>query len=267
MDEGEDKMGAKPLEREQVEFYRREGFLRAPQFADAAAVQVLLPIYDRLFEARAGYDEGNYFDMVAPETEAAFRTPQMLRLTRYAPELEQSPVFTAGLAIARQLLGPSARLTMDHGILKPARSVEPTPWHQDEAFWDGRYEHEGLSIWIPLQPVDAESGCLHFVPASHRRRVLRHRTIGEDPRVHGLEVPDLAPRLVEVCPLPLGGATIHHVRTLHYSAPNRSDIDRRAYVLVFQGKRRRRLISRPQHWQLTKATARAARAEAVGASG
>jgi len=224
------------------------------------AIRDLRPVYDRLFLARAGFTEGDFFDLVGPETDDAFGAPQLLRLSAYAPELLHNPVFPAAWAIARQILGPHAKFDLDHGILKPAHGAAPVPWHQDEAFWDGRYEYDGISIWIPLQEVDEDSGCLHFVPASHRRRVLRHRPIGDDHRVHGLEVPGLAPPFTEVCPLPVGGATIHHARTLHYSAPNASEIDRRAYVLVFSGKRRRRLFSRRQHLDMASASPRASRA-------
>jgi hypothetical protein len=253
-------MGEAPLSREQTDFFRREGFLRLRRFVAPAAILALRPVYDRLFQARTGFNQGDYFDLVGPESDGPFGAPQLLRLSAYAPELLGSPVFPAAWAVARQILGPAARLDLDHGILKPARSAAPTPWHQDEAFWDGRYEHDGISIWIPLQDVDEDSGCLQFAPASHRRRVLPHRTIGDDPRVHGLEVPGYAPLFSEACPLPLGGATVHHARTLHYSAPNASEEDRRAYVLVFSGRKRRRFFARPQHRDLARLSARLERA-------
>jgi hypothetical protein len=256
-------MGESPLSREQLDYFRREGFLRLRRFVPPETILALRPVYDRLFQTRTGFSAGDYFDMAGPETDDAFGAPQLLRLSAYAPELLGSPVFPAAWAIARQILGPAAKLDLDHGILKPAHSAAPTPWHQDEAFWDGRYEYDAISVWIPLQPVDEESGCLHFAPASHRRRMLPHRTIGDDPRVHGLEVAGYSPIFSEVCPLPVGGATIHHARTLHYSAPNASDEDRRAYVLVFSGRKRRRLFARPQHQDLARASARQQRARAA----
>lgn len=234
-----------------------EGFLRIPEFAPPDEVAVIAPIYDRLFQTRAGWGEGNFFDMIAAETEGRpYLAPQMLQLSRYAPELLESAILKRAHALARQILGPTARLALDHGIFKAARSSAPTPWHQDEAFWDGRYQHDGLTVWIPLQSVDEASGCLQFVPKSHKRKVMPHQAIGNDPRVHGLEIPGFSPPFAQACPLPLGGATLHHARTAHYSSPNSSDADRRAYILVFNGRRRRRLIARPQHTTLTAQTAR-----------
>jgi len=35
------------------------------------------------------------------------------------------------------------------------------------------------------------------------------------------------------CPIPAGGCTIHHNRMMHYAGPNRSEIPRRAMILMF----------------------------------
>jgi hypothetical protein len=256
-------MDGQPLTRDQVRCFRREGFLRIEHFAPPHEVEELTPIYDRLFQTQAGWDEGNYFDFARPEASGQdYAVPQLLKLSKYAPELLSMPIVRRGCALARQILGPMARLDLDHGIYKAAGSSAPTPWHQDEAFWDGRYDYDALSIWIPLQPVDEQSGCLHFVPGSHRR-MMRHRPIGGDPRVHGLEVPDFDHPVSEVCALPLGGASLHHARTLHYSAANTSSVARRAYILTFSGRKRRRLISRPQHHEMTSQSAAALRARAA----
>jgi ectoine hydroxylase-related dioxygenase (phytanoyl-CoA dioxygenase family) len=75
-------------------------------------------------------------------------------------------------------------------------------------------------------------GCMQFLPGSHRRGLLDHHS----------RRPDIRPDLYEVvepvdetealaCPLPAGGATFHHSRTLHYTAPNTTDVDRRAYAI------------------------------------
>lgn len=249
-------MDRQPLTRDQLRQFRQDGFLRLEDFAPPDEVAALSPIYDRLFRTRAGWEEGNYFDFARPEAAGQeFVVPQLLQLSRYAPELLSMSIVGRGRALARQILGPMARLDLDHGVYKAAGASGSTPWHQDEAFWDGRYDHDGFSIWIPLQPVDAQSGCLHFVPGSHRHGVLRHRPIGGDPRVRGLEVADFVPVVSRVCPLPLGGATLHHARTLHYSEANTSSVGRRAYILTFSGRRRRRLIARTQHGEASQSAA------------
>ena len=53
-----------------------------------------------------------------------------------------------------------------------------------------------------------------------------------DPTVHGLVTDDVDPSLAVACPIPVGGATIHTCRTMHYAGPNTTDQPRRAYILV-----------------------------------
>ena len=52
-----------------------------------------------------------------------------------------------------------------------------------------------------------------------------------------------------VCPLPLGGATVHGNRTVHYTGPNRSDEPRRALIMSFASPSRARAEPRSFAWQ------------------
>ena len=93
-----------------------------------------------------------------------------------------------------------------------------------------------VNSWMPLQDVTVESGCMQFVPwdADKQPDVLGHHHIDNNPRIHGLEVDDLAPtKRAVACPLAAGGATFHVMRTLHYSGPNLTDEPRRAFILKF----------------------------------
>jgi ectoine hydroxylase-related dioxygenase (phytanoyl-CoA dioxygenase family) len=119
-------------------------------------------------------------------------------------------------------------------IYKPATGGSQAPWHQDEAFWDDRnhLKSESASVWMPLDDAVVESGCMQFVPGSHRNDVLRHRCEPGEPLVVDEPV-DLSTAVA--CPLPAGGATFHHCRTLHHTAPNTSGRPRRAITTIFHG--------------------------------
>ena len=91
---------------------------------------------------------------------------------------------------------------------------------------------------------------MQFVPGTHRQEVLPHHPIGNDPRIIGLEVDEpqkLAAGAV-ACPIPAGGATVHHSRMLHYTSPNHSDGPRRAYILTFGTPRKQRATPRNFYW-------------------
>jgi hypothetical protein len=55
--------------------------------------------------------------------------------------------------------------------------------------------------------------------------------------------------------VPIGGASIHHNRTLHFSGPNKTDRVRRAYVNEWQIVPVKRAVpfDRPWYWGRQKA--------------
>jgi ectoine hydroxylase-related dioxygenase (phytanoyl-CoA dioxygenase family) len=255
-----------PLTEEQVAYFHEHGYLAVPDLLDPADVLALVPVYDRLFTEQAGRDTGDQFDLAGADEEGKTAAlPQILNPSKHAPEIAESPVRATIVAAAEQLLGGPVSAG-DHAILKPARHGAPTPWHQDEAYWPPDLEHCGLSAWIPLQPATEANGCLSFVPGSHRWDVREHRSIGGDPRVHGLEMPGFGGEGAVACPLPVGGATFHLPRTAHYAPPNHTDEPRRAYIVGCSrpGKPLPADAVPERPWQKAWATARQERAKTTG---
>lgn len=249
------------LSDEQIARFKEQGFLTLPSVSPVDEVAALRRVFERLFQNRAGRAEGAQFDMVGhDEDDAAPKLAQILKPTSFAPELLRTQARANALAIARQLLGPSATEIADHAILKPAGYGAATPWHQDEAFRDSRYAYEQMSIWIPLQEASPENGCMQYVPGTHRAPVLDHHSPQDDPRVHALEcVGGFDPATAVLCPLPPGGAAIHHGRTLHYAGPNQSEVSRYAYVMIFEKPPVPLAHGNDFHWNQGKQTARLAR--------
>ncbi|HET6386516.1 MAG TPA: phytanoyl-CoA dioxygenase family protein [Armatimonadota bacterium] len=252
------------LTQEQIDGYHQNGFLAIEALTTPAEVESLQSIYDSLFAARVGREVGDQFDLGGADQEGQEAAlPQILGPSKYAPALRQGQLFVNAEAIARQLLGPEAKFGGDHAILKPAEIGAATPWHQDEAYWDPSMEYNSLSIWIPLQDATVESGCMQFIPGSHRSEVQPHHTINHDPRVHGLEIDAADTSGAVACPIPAGGATVHHNRTLHYAGPNLTGGPRRAYILGFSLPARPRSETRDFYWNAQKRTPREERARAA----
>lgn len=239
------------LSQEQIAFFQREGYLTIPSLTTAEEVERLQGVYDQLFAVKAGRDQGDHLDLVTTDEDNSTPVlPQILNPSKYAPELADTLLRANAEAIARQLLGPEARFSGEHAILKPPHTAAATPWHQDEAYAQPEWEYNYINIWIPLQDATLQNGCMQFVPGSHRQEVLPHHPIGNDPRVIGLEVdePERVTAAAVACPIPAGGATVHHGRTLHYTGPNQSDQPRRAYILMFETPRQPRTTPRDFYW-------------------
>lgn len=250
------------LTQAQIDFYHENGFLAIDSITTSEEVERLKIAYDRIFQQRAGRAEGNQFDLAGTDEEGKEATlPQILGPRKYAPELIGTLYEANAHAIARQLLGDDATFTGDHAIFKPAGTGAPTPWHQDEAYWNPSVDAHALSVWMPLQPVTRENGCMEFMPGSHKQDIQPHQSIGGDARVHGLEyLGEMDETKAVPCPLPPGGATFHDSKTLHFTSANRSNIPRRAYILGFAVAPTPRADGRRFPWNEQKKTAREQRA-------
>lgn len=78
-------------------------------------------------------------------------------------------------ALAAQLMGSGeVRLYHDHMLTKAAGTRQPTPWHQDQPYYNIA-GHQTVSFWIPADPVPREAS-LEFVAGSHLGPWLMPRT-------------------------------------------------------------------------------------------
>ena len=245
---------------------RRDGYLLVKGLSSAEEVESLRAPFDRLFTERRGWNSGDLFDMVEIDSEGAeqeLALPQHVWPSRYEPLLRQSKLASSARSIAKQILGPKLENDLEHAVCKPPFSGAATPWHQDDAFHrKGSGVPESISIWMPLQDVSPENGCMQYIRGSNLGPLYPHRSPRNDPRIHGLEtvsIPDLT-HCVAVS-VRAGDGVIHLSRTLHSAGVNHSDQPRRAYVLGFSVRARRdNILVRDYPWNLEKQTAREERA-------
>lgn len=220
---------------EQIAFYHEHGYLAIDAVMPPEDVEEVKGIYDRLFNEDRGKAEADFYDLGGAKEEGKkVALPQIIQPGKYAPALLETQMVANLKAMMKQLHGEETAMVGDHAINKPPHNATPTPWHQDEAYWDPAVEYSSLSVWVPLQPATKENGCMHFVPGSHRIEMVPHRPIGDDPTTPGLEVEPGAFDFSNAvaCEIPAGGATFHDGRTLHYTPANNSDDYRRAYIAM-----------------------------------
>jgi hypothetical protein len=252
------------VSQDQLVALRRDGFLYVEGLSSNEEIEPLRAIFDRMFNERRGWDRGDLFDMVGPDSpEQEMALPQLLRPSQYEPLLRQTKLASSARSIAEQILGPKLVNDLEHAISKPPFNGAATPWHQDDAFHrKGSGVLESISIWMPLQDVTVESGCMRYIRGSNLGPLFPHRSPNNDPRIHGLETispPDLT-NCVAI-PVRAGDAVIHLSRTLHSAGVNTSDQPRRAYILGYSVKARRdQFLTRDYPWNLEKQTAREQRA-------
>jgi Phytanoyl-CoA dioxygenase (PhyH) len=248
------------LTQDQLTGFRRDGFLLVDGLTTPDEIMSLRALYDEMFLQRRGWEKGDLFDMVGPDDLGrGLALPQMLWPSRYQPALLQTKLAASARSIAEQLLGPNVENVLEHAINKPPFNGAETPWHQDDSFaHKSSMITEQISIWMPLQDVTIQNGCMRYIRGSNLGPLYPHQSPGNDPRIHGLELkapPDLTNCVA--MPMPAGSAVIHHSRTIHGAGGNSSDQPRRAYVLGYAVKgARRHFLTRDYPWNLEKQTAR-----------
>jgi len=262
------KAGLPPLTDQELAHMKNLGYLVIDAVTSQEEVAEIRKVLEALFDSKAGYKEGALFNFAGAEDDPnAPNIPQIVGVHNYAGNLRKTEFYKMASEMARQILGPEARFHIDHTLCKPPVDGAATPWHQDEAFKDPKFDYSEISFWMPLQPVDEINGCMQFVPGSHQKGILKHRTPNDDPRIHAFECAEFNVADAVACPLPAGGCTLHYERTIHGAGPNRSQAPRYAYVLIFQIPPESAKEQKVFPWQQGKHTARMDRANQWKESG
>ena len=206
------------LSRAQVQRYQEDGFLfplRAFSPDEARTLRKRLKEAEAL--AKPGNDRAAHAGL--PITYA------------WAWDLVHDPRIVEPLA---SVLGPNLLLwSMDWFIKDPGPAF--VTYHQDATYW-GLEPHHVASAWVALSDASAVTGPMRFVPGSHRGPVLEQDdTYAPDnllSRGQTVKATVDESRTV-LAPLAIGEMSIHHVRVIHGSEPNRGEDRRIGMVLRY----------------------------------
>lgn len=207
----------KHLSDDQLERYRQTGFV----FPLTALTGEEAGDYRRRFEAYEAANGGWY---------ELSKGQKLYLLQTWVAELASHPRV---LDAVEDVLGPDLFVWGVSLFVKDARTVDYVSWHQDSTYW-GLNEPDVVTAWLALSPATPESGCMKMQPGSHKLNQLPHvdtlakhnlLTRGQEIAV---EVDESEAAHVALQP---GEFSLHHVRTVHASEPNRSG-DRRIGVAV-----------------------------------
>ncbi len=163
-------------------------------------------------------------------------------------------IFDSPLArTAGQLMrSRTARLYHDHMLTKEPGTRQPTPWHQDQPYYniEGR---QNVSFWIPVDPVSRAS-TLELVGGSHRGPWLMPRTFLDSqakwfPEGSLADLPDVEGRRGELpilgWQLDPGDVVCFHMLALHAAAGVDGANRRRVFSVRFMGDD---IVHAPRRW-------------------
>src|SRR3984957_15305471 len=148
------------IDSETIEQFQRDGAVCLRQLFSADEVALL----------RAGIDEN--LAHLSPRAKIASRADDPGQFVEDFCNWQDNAdyrrfIFDSALpeAAGRLMQSTTARLYHDHMLTKEPGTRQPTPWHQDQPYYnvEGR---QNASFWIPVDPVSRESS-LELVAGSH----------------------------------------------------------------------------------------------------
>jgi non-haem Fe2+, alpha-ketoglutarate-dependent halogenase len=136
------------------------------------------------------------------------------------------------LDAVESVIGPDILCWSTTFFIKEARDPGYVSWHQDSTYW-GLSEPDVITAWVALSPATLESGAMRVVPGSHGGQVKHRETFHKHnllSRGQEIEVEVDGSKAVDLLLAP-GEMSLHHVRLVHGSEPNRSG-DRRIGLAI-----------------------------------
>ena len=138
------------------------------------------------------------------------------------------------LDLVTAVIGPDIVLWASSVFCKPAGVGLEVPWHQDGQYWPIR-PRATVTVWIALDDVTPENGCMRVIPGSHRMGDFSHdvsdredlvlNNMVNDPRINLDSAYDVV--------LEAGQLSLHDANLVHGSQPNRSQRRRAGFAIRY----------------------------------
>lgn len=220
----------KALSEAEVAFYRTQGYF--------FPIDVLSAEEARFYRAALERHEARFGGELPKE----LRHKPHLTMC-WADELVHHPKI---LDAVEDVIGPDILCWSSGFFNKEAKDPAYVSWHQDLTYW-GLEPADIVTAWLALSPATPESGCMKFWPGSHEFDILPHEDTfaeknllsrGQEIRV---EVDESNIVFDELRP---GEMSLHHVKLVHGSEPNRSNDRRIGFVIRYLPTRVRQVVGR-----------------------
>ena len=217
----------KHLSAEAVAQYERDGFyfpIRAISAEEARSIRADVEVAER---------------HLAAQGERLRHRPHLL-VTALDRLIRNETVLDA----VEDLLGPNLLCWTSLFFTKDALDPAFVSMHQDSTYW-GLSSVDVVTAWIALSPSTVESGAMQFAPGTHKLDQIAHReTYGEHNMLtRGQIVEHEVDEAVDVVLQP-GEASLHHVRLIHGSGPNRSGDRRIGFAIRYIPTHVRNVVGR-----------------------
>ena len=209
----------KRLTEEQIECYRRDGFISPLGVLTPAETETCRHELEHMEASMGGALRGLL------RTKFYLRYPWAYRLA----------TDTRILDAVEDLIGPDIMLYQNTVWTKDPGEGSYVSWHQDNTYF-GHVPCDVLSVWLALTPARPESGSMRFLPGTHKLGQLPVRYDVQDGnllssgQVVDSDLSRFRPVATSLAP---GEASIHHAFLVHSSPPNTTHERRLGITFVY----------------------------------
>ncbi len=174
------------------------------------------------------------FYEIRDQPETIMRLQNMQNHDEFFSQLLNSDRF---VSVASQLLGDDVVAKNLQWFNKPAQVGSVTPPHQD-GFYFMLEPNEAVTLWLALDLVDEENGCVRYVSGSNREGMRPHQRSNVTGFSQGITDYGDSDRERETPVLAAPGDLFaHHCMTIHRADANTSERPRAALGLVYNAAR------------------------------
>src|SRR5882762_8674973 len=199
--------------------YQEDGFLVIDNFLSPEELATWRLALDEAVEKRKGnklpdrkevYGKGDdadksYYDNVFDQLINLWKDNEKMRELMLDERLGK---------MAAQLSGAKGiRIWHDQALIKKPWA-NPTSWHLDTPYWSFS-DRRALSIWVALDDVTYENGCLYFIPGSFFHTTFENPGIGKNMDAIFEFYPQFKEARSVAVPMKAGSCSFHNGLTIH----------------------------------------------------
>ena len=178
-----------------------------------------------------------------PSEQVYYEVPERKETLKQLQKMHTHDPFFEELFVRR--LSPLAEVLLDGDVIptnmqyfnKPPGIGKPTPVHQD-GFYFKIKPKEALTMWLALDQVDDENGCIRYVRGAHKQGLREHartQTLGFSQGLVTFTDEDRrAETTIQAEP---GDLSAHHCLMVHRADGNSSGRQRRALGFIYYSAR------------------------------
>jgi phytanoyl-CoA hydroxylase len=220
------------LTQTQIDAYRDNGFVIHENFLTPDELEEWRDAIDEAVTGRGreripGFgqeaDNDAYYTNVFVQRVNLWQTNAKVRKLMLDARLGQLAATLAGVE--------GIRIWHDQALIKQPWA-NPTGWHLDNPYWSF-HSPDAITIWVALDDVTLENGCMWFIPGSHKSATYENASIGQNIGDLFKIYPAWGKQKAVPTPMKAGSCSFHNGLVAHGAGVNMTPGWRRAMTCAY----------------------------------